>query len=115
MWLGWLALTIIPHFSWCSSPYLFFKNLESGVITRFPDISDKEIKEAEDYLHSFYEYSVKYANIIADKYKTPFLPKGEDAQKEISEYVSECRKQYPEIDAEKIESIFSTVCWLANR
>ena len=90
-------------------------NIRSSIITRFPDISDKEIKEAEDYLHSFREYCLKYADIIADKYKTPFLPKGEDAQKDISEYVSECRKQYPEIDAEKIEGVFSTVCWLANR
>ena len=54
-------------------------------------------------------------SIVAAKYKTPFLPKGEDAQKEISEYESECRKQYPEIDAEKIKGVFSTVCWLANR
>ena len=76
---------------------------------------DKEIKEAEEYLHSFYECCLKYADIVAAKYKTPFLPKGEDAQKEISEYESECRKQYPEIDAEKIKGVFSTVCWLANR
>ena len=91
------------------------KNIRSKVLTRFPDISDKEIKEAEDYLHSFYEYCLKYADMLADKYKTPFLPKEEDAQKEISEYVSECRKQYPEIDAKQIEGIFSAVCWLANR
>ena len=90
-------------------------NIRSSIIARFPDITDKEIKEADDYLQSFYEYCLKYADIIADKYKTPFLPKGEDAQKEISEYVSECRKQYPEIDAEKINSVFSIVCWLANR
>lgn len=91
------------------------KRIRSSIITRFPDISDKEIKEAEDYLYSFYEYCLKYADMIADKYKTPFLPKGENAQKEISEYVGECRKQYPEIDAEKIEGFFSTACWLANR
>ena len=91
------------------------QSIRSAIIARFPDISDKEIKEAEDYLHSFYEYCLKYADIIAAKYKTPFLPKGEDAQKEILEYESECRKQYPEIDAEKIDRIFSIVCWLANR
>jgi len=91
------------------------KRIRSSIITRFPDISDKEIKEAEEYLHFFYECCLKYADIVAAKYKTPFLPKGEDAQKEISEYESECRKQYPEIDAEKIKGVFSTVCWLANR
>ena len=78
-------------------------------------ISDQEIKEAEDHLDSFYNYCLKYADIKEKKYKTPFLPKEEEAQKEISEYVSECKKQYPEIDAKKIVGIFSNVCWLANR
>ena len=110
---------VLEHINDLFDPYDLFggkgKKIRSSIITRFPDISDKEIKEAEEYLHSFYEYCVRYADIIADKYKTPFLPKGEDAQKEISEYVSECRKQYPEIEAEKIEGVFSIVCWLANR
>ena len=52
------------------------KRIRSSIITRFPDLSDKEIKEAEEYLHSFYECCLKYADIIAAKYKTPFLPKG---------------------------------------
>ena len=91
------------------------KNIHSSITTRFPNITNKEIKEAEEYLHSFYVYCLKYADILADKYKTPFLPKGEDVQKKISEYVSECQKQYPEIGAEKIEGIFSIACWLANR
>ena len=77
----------------------------------------------DDYIHGK-DISIKIVMLkdfskelgyILDKYKTPFLPKGEDAQKEISEYESECRKQYPEIDAEKIKGVFSTVCWLANR
>ena len=89
--------------------------IRDTVKTNFPDISDIKLEEVENYLRSFYEYCLKYADIIADKYKTPFLPKEADAQKEISEYVSECQKQYPEINSEKIKGVFSTVCWLANR
>ena len=84
---------VLEHINDLFDPYDLFsgrgKKIRRSIITRFPDISDKEIKEAEDYLHSFYEYCVKYADIIADKYKTPFLPKGEDAQKEISEYLQD--------------------------
>ena len=98
---------------------LFFgkeqNDIRSSILTEFPDLSDQEIKETEDYLQSFYECCLKYADRIAEKYKTPFLPKEEDAQKEIKEYENACRKQYPEIDAKIIESIFSAVCWLANR
>ncbi len=82
---------------------------------KFPDLSEREIKEVEKYLGLLFEYCVKYADLLAEKYKTPFLPKGEEAQKEILEYVSECQKQYPEIDTNHIVNIFSTVCWLANR
>lgn len=91
------------------------KRIHSSIKTRFPDISNEEIIEIDDYLHSFYMYCLKYADMLADKYKTPFLPKEEQAQKEISEYVSECRRQYPEISEEQIIGIFSTACWLANR
>ena len=98
---------------------LFFgkeqNDIRSSILTEFPDLSDQEIKETEDYLQSFYECCLNYADRIAEKYKTPFLPKEEDAQKEIKEYENACRKQYPEIDAKIIESIFSAVCWLANR
>lgn len=91
------------------------EKIRNSIKERFPNISGKGIKEIEDYLNSFYEYCLKYADILADKYKTPFLPKEEEAQKEISEYVSECQKQYTEIDAEHIVSVFSIVCWLTNR
>lgn len=90
------------------------EKIRNSIKIRFPNISNKEIKEVEDYLDSLYVYCLKYADILADKYKTPFLPK-EETQKEISEYVSECQKQYPEIDAEQIVGIFSTACWLTNR
>ena len=73
---------------------LFGKGREkilTSIIKKFPDLSKEEIKETEDYFDSLYEYCVKYADLLADKYKTPFLPKGEEAQKEISEYVMECQ------------------------
>lgn len=113
--------TISEHINELFDSYdLFFgkggrENLLGSITKKFPDLSEKEIKEIEDYLNSFYEYCGKYADLLAEKYKMPFLPKGEEAQKEISEYVSECQKQYPEIDTKHIVDIFSTVCWLSNR
>ena len=89
--------------------------IHNSIKQRFPSASNKEIKEAEDYLDSFYEYCLKYADILAVKYKSPYLPKGKEAQKEISDYVSVCQKKYPEFNAEIIVGIFSTACWLANR
>ena len=86
------------------------EKIRSSIIKKFPNISMKEIKEVEDYLSLFYVHCLEYADLLADKYKTPFLPKGEEAQKEIFEYVSECQKQYPEIDMKHIVGIFSTAC-----
>ena len=91
------------------------KNIYILLKNKFPDISEEDIAEFRSYLHGFYEYCVKYGDILADKYKTPFLPKDDEVEKEIAEYVSECQKQYPDIDSKHIISIFGTVCWLANR
>ena len=91
------------------------ERIRSSIMNKFPDLPEKEIKAAENYLGLLFEYCVKYADLLAEKYKTPFLPEGEEAQKEISEYVSECQKQYPEIDTKHIVNIFSAVCWLTNR
>lgn len=112
--------TILEHINELFNSYDLFagkykEKIRSSIKKKFPDLSEKEIKETEDYLSLLFEYCVKYADLLADKYKTPFLPEGEEAQKEISEYVSECQKQYPEIDKKHILDIFSTVCWLANR
>ena len=112
--------TILEHINELFDSYDLFagkyrEKIRISILEKFPDISEKEIKEAEDYLGLLFEYCVKYADLLADKYKTPFLPEGEEAQKEISEYLSECQKQYPEIDTEHILGIFGTVCWLANR
>ncbi len=112
--------TILEHINELFDSYDLFagkykEKICSSITKKFPDLSEKEIKEAEDYLGLFFEYCVQYANLLAEKYKTPFLPKDEEAQKEILEYVSECQKQYSEIDMKHIIDIFSTVCWLANR
>ena len=87
--------TILEHINELFDSYDLFagkykEKIRSSITKKFPDLSKKEIKEIEDYLGSLYEYCVKYAVLLADKYKTPCLPKGEEAQKEISEYVSEC-------------------------
>ena len=95
--------TISEHINELFDSYDLFagkyqEKIHSSIAKKFPDLSEKEIKEAKDYLDMLFEYCAKYADVLADKFKTPFLPKGEDAQKEISEYVSECRKQFPEIE-----------------
>ncbi|MCM1181473.1 MAG: hypothetical protein NC347_14555 [Clostridium sp.] len=91
------------------------KRIRDNVKKKIPDIGEEYIKELEDYLNGFYNYCIKFGELLADKYKTPFLPGNEQAQKEIAEYVIECQRQYPEIDEEHIVGVFSNVCWLANR
>ena len=118
--LKYMNSTILEHINELFDSYDLFagkykEKIRSSVTKKFLDLSEKEIKELEDYLGLLFEYCVKYADLLAEKYKTPFLPKGEEAQKEILEYVSECQKQYPEIDTKHIVDIFSTVCWLTNR
>lgn len=81
----------------------------------FPNISENEILEIEEYLNEFYDYCSEFADILAFKYKVPFLPKSEDAKIEIAEYVRECQNKYPEIDEKHILSIFGNTCWLTNR
>ena len=49
------------------------EKIHNSIKQRFPSASNKEIKEAEDYLDSFYEYCLKYADILAVKYKSPYL------------------------------------------
>lgn len=89
--------------------------LRDTIRTRFPELPEADLQEIQTYLLAFYDTCVNYADILAKKYQTPFLPKGEAAEKEIAEYVQECRVQFPEMDAEKIEAIFEIVCWLTNR
>ena len=91
------------------------KNIRNEIKSRFPNISDEEFEEYKDYLEKFYEYCLNYADILADKYKTPFLPKDEEAMIEVDKYVAECQKKYPEINREIIVGVFSTACWLSNR
>ena len=112
--------TILEHINELFDSYDLFsgkykEKIRSSITKKFPDLSEKDIKETENYMGLLFEHCVKYADLLAEKYKTPFLPKGEEAQKEILEYVSECQKQYPEIDTKHIIDIFSTVCWLTNR
>ena len=83
--------------------------------SRFPEVSEDDISELKAYLKGFFQYCVKYADIIAEKYNTPFLLHNEEAKKEISDYVKKCQEQYPEIDEKHITDFFSIVCWLANR
>lgn len=91
------------------------KKIYSSIKKNLPDLSEEEIKEITDYLDGFYKYCLNFADMIADKYKTPFLPKVEEAQIEIAEYTCECQKKYPEIDDKHIIDIFSVACWLTNR
>lgn len=81
----------------------------------FPDITEEELKEFGEYLDGFYDYCLEYGDILAEKYKLPFLPTSGEAKKEIAEYVAVCREKYPEIDEKHIIELFSTDCWLTNR
>lgn len=91
------------------------KKIHGKIKENFPDLPEEDIRKITDYLEDFYEYCLTFADIISYKYKTPFLPDSQEAQPEITEYVSECHKKYPKIDGQHIIDIFSTACWLANR
>ena len=86
-----------------------------AVKKEFPDITDAELKEFKEYLEGFYHYCLEYGDKLAQKFKTPFLPGTEEAEKEVAEYVAACREKYPEIDEKHIIGIFSMDCWLSNR
>ncbi|MDE5947139.1 MAG: hypothetical protein K2G63_07540 [Oscillospiraceae bacterium] len=101
-------------------PYDLFSNtgLERNrdkMKTVIPDITESEIVELENYLKEFYEYCSEYGNKLSVKYKLPFLPHSDEAEKDIKEYISLCQEKYPEIDSEHIQELFSTICWLSNR
>lgn len=81
----------------------------------FPDISGEELDALEEYLDGFYDCCLEFGDILAEKYKVPFLPNSEKAKKETAEYVSEVQKKYPEIDEKHIIEFFSVDCWLTNR
>lgn len=91
------------------------EKIRTNIATKYPDISETERKEIEDYLDDFYKYCVTYANKLADKYGVPFLPSNDTAKQEIDEYVRICKEKFIEIDEKQIVKLFSTVCWLANR
>ena len=110
----------LEHINEWFDPYDLFsgtgrKKIRTAIKDRFPSISAEEQKEFEDYLEQFEAYCINYAQILADKYKTPFLPSDEDSRMEIDKYVAECQKIYPEFNRKVIRGLFSTVCWLSNR
>ncbi|MDE5557421.1 MAG: hypothetical protein K2J32_06975 [Ruminococcus sp.] len=112
--------TILEHINDLFNSYDLFsgtgiKKIHDSIKKSFPDLSEEEIKEIMDYLDGFYKYCMSFANMIANKYKTPFLPKGEEAQMEIAQYMCECQNKYPAIDDKHIIDVFSVVCWLTNR
>lgn len=115
-----MDIMILKHINNLFNSYDLFSNtgkkeICSSTKIKFPHISEEEIDEIKEYLDRFYECCLDFANIIANKYKAPSLPKNEEAQLEIAEYVKKCQKQYPEIAKEHIIEFFSTVCWLSNR
>lgn len=92
-----------------------WQQIRNHVISEYPDASDTDIQEIEDYLNRFDQFCNPYANKIASKYGQPFLPESDTAKAEIEEYVKICREEFPEINADKIVSFFQTYCWLSNR
>lgn len=91
------------------------EELREEVNSIIPDILDEEFNALAEYLDEFYEYCLKFGDILAEKYKLPFIPKSEEAKKETADYVSKVQKKYPEINEEHIVTVFSTDCWLTNR
>lgn len=91
------------------------KEIRTNIITEYPDISETELKEIEDYLTDFYEYCVPYGDKISTKYQIPALPSNDIAKAEINEYVRICKEKFVNIDEKQILELFSTVCWLSNR
>lgn len=86
-----------------------------NIYTKYPQISDDEVKHIMNYLGELYDFCTGYGQFIADKYKVPGLPKTDNALIDINLYLKICKEKYPEIHDDKILGIFSTVCWLSNR
>ena len=89
--------------------------ITENIHAKYPEISENELQNIMDQLKEIYDFCTGYGQVIADKYKMPFLPKTDEAVLDINEYLGICKEKYPEINDDKILGIFSTVCWLSNR
>ena len=66
--LKYMNSTILEHINELFDSYDLFagkykEKIRSSVTKKFLDLSEKEIKELEDYLGLLFEYCVKYADI----------------------------------------------------
>lgn len=93
----------------------FFHDIEEVIRGQFNDLSDEEIGELKQYIEEFVKCCTDYGDILANKFKVPFLLRDDKSKQEIEKYIAECRKKYPGIEERHITGIFSTVCWLTNR
>lgn len=91
------------------------KKIRENIKEKFSDVTEEELDEIEEYLKEFYSDACHYGVVLACKFKVPFLPAGEEAEKEIDYCVNRCQESFPEIDKEHITSVFSSACWLQNR
>ena len=90
------------------------KEIHAGILSKYPDLSEDDLKEIDEYLDRFDDYCGVYGDKLA-KHGLPSIPESGPIKSETDKYVEICKKEFPEIDEKHILELFYTICWLANR
>lgn len=93
----------------------FCEDIQEVIKEQCKNISDEDAEELKQYVEGFVKCCIDYGDILASEFKVPFLLRDDESERKIRKYIEKCKKEYPAIEEEYIERIFSTVCWLANR
>lgn len=90
------------------------REIHAEILSKYPDLSENDLKEIDEYLDRFYDYCGVYGDKLA-KHNLPFIPESGSIKSEADKYVEICKKEFPEIDETHILELLSTICWLTNR
>lgn len=90
------------------------KKIHAGILSKYPDLSEDDSKEIDEYPDRFDDYCGVYGDKPA-KHGLPSIPESGPIKSEADKYVEICKKEFPEIDETHILELLSTICRLTNR